>query len=56
MKTSVSKITKFIKDNISLQCNQVVTIYEGPKGLTYTCGSMEYRDDDHSEIYDGCLG
>lgn len=50
MNTSATKIAKFINENVSLQRNQVITIYEGPKGLTYTRGSMEHRDDDHKQI------
>jgi hypothetical protein len=50
MNTSATKIAKFINENVSLQRNQMVTIYEGPKGLVYTRGSMEYRDNDHKQI------
>ena len=50
MTNSSNKIANFINENISLQPNSLVTIWEGPNGLTYTRGSMEYRDDEHTQV------
>ena len=50
MTYSANKIAKFIDENVSLQPNSLVKIWEGPNGLTYTRGSMEYRDDEHTKV------
>jgi hypothetical protein len=47
---SAQKIKKFISENISLQRNDTISIYDGPKGLTYTRGSMDYRNEDYTLI------
>jgi hypothetical protein len=50
MKTTANKIAKFIKENVSLQANSTVSIYESSNGLSYTRGSMEFRDENHKLV------
>jgi hypothetical protein len=50
MKYSAKQIAKFIKENVALSRNSTIDIWEGPNGLTYSRGSMEYRDKDHQRI------
>lgn len=50
MKISISQLTHYIYNNVELQPNDLVTVYEGPNGLTYARGSMEFRDDDHMKV------
>jgi hypothetical protein len=47
MKYSAKQIAKFIEENVSLTRNELIQIWEGPNGLTYTRGSMDYRDNKH---------
>lgn len=47
MKTS-QQIAKLLRN--SLNPNSVYTVYRGPKGLTFTRGSMEYRDKEYTEL------
>jgi len=44
------EITTFIGEEISLQPNSLVTIWNTPDGLKYTRGSMEYREQGYDAI------
>jgi hypothetical protein len=52
MNYTAEQIANYIEENVSLSRNENITIWEGPNGLTYTRGSMEFRDDDHLKIMD----
>jgi len=36
------EITAYIEENVGLQQNSLVTIWDTPSGLKYTRGTMEY--------------
>jgi len=44
------QVVAFINEEISLQPNSSVTIWDTPDGLKYTCGSMEYREQEYKVI------
>ena len=50
MNYTAQEIATYIEENVSISSNESISIWEGPNGLTYTRGSMEYRDEDHQLV------
>jgi len=44
------EITAYIEENVGLQQNSLVTIWDTPSGLKYTRGTMEYREEGYEVV------